>query len=404
MANNKIAVIGGGAAGFFAAIHAASIHSEVHLFEKSNKLLSKVKISGGGRCNLTHDCDYASQLIQYYPRGGRSLKKGFEIFGTKDTRSWFETRNVPLKVEADGRVFPKSDNSQSIIECLLQEAHKKVIHIHLKKGLEQIEVQNRGFRLGFRNSEENFDKVILACGGNPKKENYQWIKDLGLKVIDPIPSLFTFNCPDYKMKSLMGLSVANGSVQIPGSKWKESGPILITHWGFSGPGILKLSSWAARDLYDMDYNFPILINWTNNKEEELRIAFEEYKTAHPKKKISSNPLFGIPLRLWHYLALKSGLKEEQLYLDLSKKTMNKFLETLLRDKHQVKGKTTFKEEFVSCGGVELSEIKLQSFECKKIKDLFIVGELLNVDALTGGFNFQNAWTSGFLAGRAAKGG
>lgn len=401
MATEKVAVIGGGAAGFFAAIHAAQGKHEVHLFEKSTKLLAKVKVSGGGRCNVTHDCDHASQLIQYYPRGGRSLKKGFEIFGTKHSKSWFEERAVPLKVEADGRVFPKSDSSQSIVDCLFNEAHRQGVKIHLKTELKKLKPKTKGFFLLLNDKEEYFDKVILANGGHPKRKAYEWLVDLGLEISDPIPSLFTFNCPSYKMKDLMGLSVANGSVQIPGSKWKESGSILITHWGFSGPGIIKLSAWAARDLYEKDYHFPILINWTKFKEEEIRKSLQDYKTEHPKKKICSNPMFDISTRLWRHLALKAGVDEELRYLDISKKILNKWVEHLVRDEHLVEGKTTFKEEFVTCGGVELSNMNLKNFECKNVKDLFIVGELLNIDGLTGGFNFQNAWTSGFLAGSSA---
>lgn len=401
MKKRKIAVIGGGAAGFFSAIHAAQANSEVYLFEKSKKLLSKVKVSGGGRCNVTHDCDHASKLVQYYPRGGRSLKKGFEFFGTKDTKAWFESRGVALKVEDDGRVFPKSNSSQSIIDCLLHEANSKGVNIQLKKEVKKVKPKSKGFFLLINDKEEYFDKVILANGGYPKKEAYQWLKELRLEISDPIPSLFTFNCPDYRMKELMGLSVANGSVQIPGSKWKESGSILITHWGFSGPGIIKLSSWAARDLFEKNYQFPILINWTQFKEEDLRSLLQEFKKENPKKKILSHPLFDISSRLWQQLALKAGINADLRYLDLSKKVMNKWIEHLVRDEHQVRGKTTFKEEFVTCGGVDLSNMDLKTFECKEIKGLYIVGELLNIDGLTGGFNFQNAWTSGFLAGSSA---
>lgn len=401
MENRKIAVVGGGAAGFFAAIHAANGAQEVHLFEKSNKVLSKVKVSGGGRCNVTHDCEHASQLIKYYPRGGRSLKKGFEIFGTKNTRAWFEDRGVPLKVEADGRVFPISDDSQSIVDCLLKEAARLGVVVHYKSEVKKVKPSKSGFFLIINEREEFFDKVVLAKGGHPKKEAYQWLKQLGLSVSEPIPSLFTFNCPSYKMKDLMGLSVSNGSVQIPGTKWKESGSILITHWGFSGPGIIKLSAWAARDLYDRNYTFPILINWTNLSEEELRVSIDDFKKEHPKKKIVSNPQFNISSRLWRHLCLKAGIHEDLLYLDISKKVKNKWIEHLVRDPHQVEGKTTFKEEFVTCGGVNLTDIDLKTFECKSIKGLYIVGELANIDGVTGGFNFQNAWTSGFLAGRSA---
>lgn len=400
----QVVVIGGGAAGFFAAIQAASSGKKVLLLEKTNKLLSKVKISGGGRCNVTHDCRYPSQLIGHYPRGGRSLRKPFEIFGVNDTILWFESRGVKLKTEEDGRMFPTSDSSQSIINCLLAEAQKHRVEIRLKAAVIALKPEADGFRLHLASGASiAVQKVIIATGGNPKLTAYQWLKDLGLKIADPLPSLFTFNVPDSDLKDLQGLSVPHAQVQVPvpGSKWKQEGPLLITHWGFSAPAVIKLSAWAAIDFYARNYQFPIVINWTGREENQLREELLQFAQQHPKKQVSSNQLFDLPQRLWQKLCVKAGISENQRYLDLPKKLRNRLLEMLVRCPYQVNGKTTFKEEFVTCGGVELSEVNLKTFESKKLPGLYLAGEVLNVDGLTGGFNFQHAWTSGFLSGKAA---
>lgn len=401
-----IAVIGGGAAGFFAAIHAADGgRNKVVILEKTNKLLSKVKVSGGGRCNVTHDCDYASQLITHYPRGGRSLRKPFEIFGTKETRAWFEKRGVKLKVEEDGRIFPTTDDSQTIINCLFAEAKKNEVTIELKREVVKIKPQEEGFSLKLKNAEPlNCQKVIVTTGGQNKASGYDWLKDLGLKIKRPLPSLFTFNVPDSDLKDLLGLSVNKGFVQIPGTKWKQDGPILITHWGFSAPAVIKLSAWAAIDLYDKSYQFPILLNWTGLEEEEVRVSLKAFAKAHPKKVVNSNQQLEIPARLWQRLCTKAGIDEQKRFVDLSKKDFNRLVEMLVRCPFQVNGKTTFKEEFVTCGGVDLHDVDLKTFEAKKIPGLYLAGEVLNVDGVTGGFNFQHAWTSGYLSGTsAAKG-
>lgn len=399
-----IAVIGGGAAGFFAAIQAtAGGRNRVVILEKTNKLLSKVKVSGGGRCNVTHDCRYASQLIEHYPRGGRSLRKAFNSFGTSDTWRWFEQRGVKLKVEDDGRVFPVSDSSQTVIDCLMREAAVSNVRIELRTEVVAVTQKENGFTLQKKNGDRlSARKVIVSTGGHNKPTAYQWLKDLGLKIASPIPSLFTFNVPDSDLKDLQGLSVAQGMVQVPGSKWKQQGPVLITHWGFSAPAVIKLSAWAAIDFFKHNYSFPILINWTGLEEEALRTQLQAYKQEHPKKLVSSNQLFDIPLRLWQRLNEKAGIAPGQQYHDLSKKHFNRLVELLLRTPYNVNGKTTFKEEFVTCGGVKLTEVNLQNFEAKNIPGLYLAGEVLDVDGVTGGFNFQHAWTSGFLAGRHAS--
>jgi hypothetical protein len=397
-----IVVIGGGAAGFFAAIHAAASGGKVVLFEKTNKLLSKVKVSGGGRCNVTHDCENASKLIIHYPRGGRSLRKGFERFGVKETREWFAHHGVELKTEADGRVFPISDDSQTIIDCLLKQAATHNVNIQLKAEVTAITPSSNGYILRMRNGEEVLaQKVIITTGGQNKSAAYNWLSHLGLQIAKPLPSLFTFNVPDSDLKDLMGLSVNHGIVQVPGTKWKMDGPLLITHWGFSAPAVIKLSAWAAIDFFERSYQFPILLNWTGMDEEEVRAQLALYRDSHPKKAVTGNQLFDIPSRLWQKLCEKAGISANQRYLDLPKKQFNKLVEMLIRTPYQVNGKTTFKEEFVTCGGVELSEVNLQTFEAKKLPGLYLAGEVLNVDGVTGGFNFQHAWTSGYLAGHSA---
>ncbi|MFT5595684.1 MAG: putative Rossmann fold flavoprotein [Flammeovirgaceae bacterium] len=400
--NADVIVIGGGAAGFFAAIHAAENGAKVLILEKTTKLLSKVKVSGGGRCNVTHDCDYPSQLVKFYPRGEKTLKKAFSKFDVNDTRRWFEERGVKLKTESDGRVFPVTDNSQTIIDCLMKEVDSKGIEIRMKSEVTRVEPTAAGFKLELKKGESiSADKVIVTVGGSPKSDSYQWLRDLGLKIVEPVPSLFTFNVPDSDMKDLKGLSVEEGIVSIPGTKWKDDGPILITHWGFSAPAVIKLSAWAAIDLHSKGYRFPIHINWTGQSEENVRETLQEMRKNHPTKQVGSNPQFEISKRLWERLCQKSEITETLKYADLPAKKMNRFIEVLVRCSYQVDGKTTFKEEFVTAGGVDLSEVDLSTFESKKYSGLFFAGEVLNADGVTGGYNFQHAWTSGYLAGMTA---
>ena len=399
-----IIVVGGGAAGYFAAIHAADGgKNRVAILEKTNKVLGKVRISGGGRCNVTHDCTFASKLVQHYPRGGKTLRKGFELFGTVETRDWFEKRGVSLKTESDGRVFPVTDSSQTIIDCLEREVQKAGIRIVLKSEVVKIEKSGQAFELTLKEGRAlNAQKVIIASGGHAKSSTYDWLRALDLEVTNPIPSLFTFNVPESDYKDLMGLSVPFSFVQIPGTKWKQDGPLLITHWGFSAPAVIKLSAWAAIDLHLKNYQFPILINWCGVKEDEVRTHLEAFKSAHPKKQVNNKALFDLPSRLWKRILETAEIKDSDRYIDLGKKKWNKLVELLVRHPFEVKGKTTFKEEFVTCGGVNLSEVDLKTFESRKIPGLYLAGEVLNVDGVTGGFNFQHAWTSGFLAGTHAR--
>lgn len=399
MSKLRVAVIGGGAAGFFAAISCKEYHptAEVSILEKTQKYLSKVKVSGGGRCNVTHNCEYAAQLIKYYPRGGRWLKKAFTTFGAKDTYMWFEQRNVPLKIEEDGRVFPKSDDSSSIIDCLVDECLKKGIHIKIKHQVTQLKKTDSGFQIEINGTlRQEYDHVIIATGGSPKLSAYQWLKAIGHKIIDPIPSLFTFNMPKENVRNLMGVVAPNASVSIRGTKLNNSGPLLITHWGMSGPAILKLSSWSARELYELNYQFVCQVNWTHAlKEAQLKDALLQGGNKQIK---NYNPT-DIPSRLWLHLLEKAELNETLSWQEQNKKAKNKLITILTNDQYQVTGKTTFKEEFVTCGGVDLSDINSLTMESKVCPGLYFAGEVMNIDAVTGGFNFQAAWTTGYLAGQ-----
>jgi predicted Rossmann fold flavoprotein len=395
----KIAVIGGGAAGFMAAITAKETHPEasISIFEKTDKVLAKVKVSGGGRCNVTNATFSIAQLIKHYPRGGKQLKKPFNHFFTTDTVNWFESRGVTLKTEADNRMFPKSNSSQTIVDLLLNTAENLNIRISYKSKVSAIIPSENGINLSINGETLVFEKVIIASGGSPKASGLDWLTALGYKIVKPVPSLFTFNMPKNPITALMGLSVPNVITSIKGSKLKQNGPLLITHWGMSGPAILKLSAWGAQDLANLNYNFSVQINWLGINEEELRNQFAGL-TASRKLMYKHNPT-EIPKRLWHFMLNKLAVSESQIWNELSKKNKNRLVNMLINDEFEVKGKTTFKEEFVSCGGIDLSEINMQTMESKRHKGIYFAGELLNIDGVTGGFNFQAAWTTGYLAGK-----
>jgi predicted Rossmann fold flavoprotein len=398
----KIAIIGGGASGFFAAITCAEANknAEVTLFEKSKNLLSKVKVSGGGRCNVTHACFENHVLVKKYPRGSKELKKVFSKFSTSDTIQWFESRGVKLKTEEDGRMFPVTDNSQTIIDCLLRCAEKAGVIIRTGTGVRSIKKEDQ-FILILEDGVQKFDKVLVATGGNPNKDSYQWLAEFGHEIIPPVPSLFTFNIPNSKYDGLMGIAVNNANVRIAGSKAEQSGPLLITHWGMSGPVVLRLSAWEARTLNSMNYNFSIQVNWVPDySEEPLREELNKIRSESPKKIISVNPLFGLPKRLWERLVSLAQIPEGLRWLDISNKLLNKLIEELLRSSLTVKGKTTFKEEFVTCGGISLKDINMDTMESLKFPGMFFSGEVIDIDGITGGFNFQAAWTTGFIAGRS----
>ncbi len=398
----KIAVIGGGAAGFFSAISVKEHHpdAQVFLLEKTNKLLSKVRISGGGRCNVTNGCQTTRQLVDGYPRGAKKLKKAFKVFDNKDTWHWFESRGVALKVEPDNRVFPTSDNSQSIIDCLYQEIEKLGITIKEKAGVTAITEGVNNIILTINGEDEVYDKVIVACGGSPKKSGLDWLEKLGHKIENPVPSLFTFNMPKEPIIELMGVVAQDATVNVQGTKLKSSGPLLITHWGMSGPAILKLSAHGARILSDMEYAFNAQVNWistTNNEEvaETLRVIAAE----HSKKYISNIKPFGLPTRLWDFLLKKCDISLEKPWGEIGKKQINKLVTHLTNDIYKVKGKTTFKEEFVTCGGVSLESIDMKTMQSRHLANLYFAGEVMDIDGITGGYNFQAAWTTAFIAGK-----
>ena len=404
----KLVVIGGGAAGFFCAINAAErcARLEVILIEKTNKLLSKVRVSGGGRCNVTHACFRISEMIKRYPRGEKFLKQAFHYFFTTDTIEWFEKRNVRLKTESDGRMFPESNSSETIIHCLLQQANEYGVEILMNREIVNIEKtisENKDeiFRLYSKDASIiDADFVCIACGGFHKSEQYKWLTKLGHSFESPVPSLFTFNAPKNRISELMGISVENVQVKINGTKFSQRGPLLITHWGFSGPAVLKLSAFAAIGLAKMNYDFSITINWLadfheNSLLEKLRTIRNELAS---KKMINKNP-FNLPHRLWEYHLQECGIDPEIRWADLPAKQQNQLSKQLCSQQFFIKGKTTFKEEFVTAGGIKLTEIDAITMESKIVPNLYFAGEILNVDGITGGFNFQHAWTSGWIAAK-----
>lgn len=403
MYKKRLIVIGGGAAGFFCAVNAARIcpDLEVIILEKTSKLLGKVRISGGGRCNVTHACFSIADMIKKYPRGGSFLKKAFHHFFTEDTIHWFRERGVELKTEADGRMFPVTDSSQTIIDCLLKEANKYGVQIRMNRELKQLSVENGRWSLRINEDEiMQSDFVCIASGGYPKMAQYGWLSNAGVEVENPVPSLFTFNLPESPVRSLMGVTVENARVKVAGSKLTEEGPLLITHWGMSGPVILKLSAWGARELAARNWEFSILVNWLPDyNENSLRDLFQQKRFELASQKIANRNPFGLPNRLWEFLLTQSGVREDLRWADLPAAAQNKLIKNCCASEYAVKGKTTFKEEFVTAGGVKLSGIDVNSMQSRKYPNLFYAGEAIDVDGITGGFNFQNAWTTGWIAAK-----
>lgn len=397
----KIGVIGGGAAGFFGAIVCAQQNpdNQIFLFEKHKQVLSKVRISGGGRCNVTHSCFDPSLLVQNYPRGHRALRGPFARFQPKDTIDWFLARGVELKVEKDGRMFPITDNSQTIIDCLLREAKKAKVNIILQKGIERIEKKDERFQVYFHDGDcQEFDRLLIATGSSAAV--WEALKKLGHTIIPPVPSLFTFNIPDHPLKDLSGVAVPKVAVSIEETNLIQEGPILITHWGFSGPAILKLSAWGARVLNGMNYKGRLKINWLcSNSYEDVQKALLEFKKSHPSKLIGNDHPFLLPKQLWKFFCSSLNI-DQQIWNDLSKHQMEMLTQKLLRDIYPIEGKSTNKDEFVTCGGVCLDEVNFKTMESRKIPHLYFAGEVLDIDGITGGFNFQNAWTTGWIAGNS----
>lgn len=400
MQNKTLVVIGGGAAGFFCAVNAARLAPSltVLLLEKSNKLLAKVRISGGGRCNVTHACFDVNTLVKKYPRGEKFLKKAFYQFSPVNTIQWFNERGVGLKQEADGRMFPDTDDSASIVDCLVHEARQYGVKILFNQGVQELQrVQDRWqVKTGSQTFEANY--VCVACGGFPKSDMFAWLGKLGHSFATPVPSLFTFNLPGQAITSLMGVVVPDAQVRIIGSKLSERGPVLVTHWGLSGPAILRLSAWGARELAAANWNFEISVNWLPAyNENSLREFLQQVRFEKAAQKMVNRNPFGLAQRFWEFLLEQSGIPPDTRWSDMPAKAQNMLARNCCSAILPVKGKTTFKEEFVTAGGISLSEIAPDTMQSKLVPALFFAGEIMDVDGITGGFNFQHAWTSGFLA-------
>lgn len=399
-------VIGGGAAGFFCAVNAARLNPslEVIILEKSSKLLSKVKVSGGGRCNVTHACFSIADMVKRYPRGANFLKKAFHRFFTHDTIAWFKERGVELKTEEDGRMFPVTDSSQTIIDCLMREANRYGVEIRMMSEVGSLKSEERQFKIELSDLRHlTSDFVCVACGGYPKSSQFEWLRALGHSISEPVPSLFTFNMPGHPITQLMGVSVPEAQVKIAGAKLEAKGPLLITHWGMSGPVILRLSAWGARELAAGNYRFTAIVNWLPEyNENSLREYIQQLRFDIASQKMGHRNPFNLPQRLWAFLLQQSGIDEEKRWADLPAKEQNKLITHCCAHPFAVQGKTTFKEEFVTAGGIELAGVDANTMQSKLVPGLFFAGEILDVDGITGGFNFQHAWTSGYVAASSMK--
>ncbi|MEM7161640.1 MAG: NAD(P)/FAD-dependent oxidoreductase [Bacteroidota bacterium] len=396
-----LVVVGGGAAGFFGAIQTAEHFpgASILILEKSNKLLSKVKVSGGGRCNVTHACFTPSEMIAHYPRGSKELLGPFHQFLCGDMMEWLENNNVSTKIEEDGRVFPLSDSSQSIIDCFLWACQKHSINIEHHAQVQSFKKKETFFELNYKDTSLQTKSILWTTGSSPKA--WDVLKKSGLCIIDPVPSLFTFNIQSALLDGLMGLSLTNVQVQIQleNTQFDAQGPLLITHWGLSGPAVLKLSAWAARELHAVDYNFQISVNWIAQNEHECLAYLNRVKSENGKLKVKKLRPFQLPRRLWERMVSLWQIEGKNM-ADLSNSELEQMASDLSGWQFNVNGKSTFKEEFVTCGGVDLKEINFKHMESKKIPGLYLAGEVINIDAITGGFNFQAAWTESFIAGRS----
>jgi predicted Rossmann fold flavoprotein len=400
--HHQLLVIGGGAAGFFCALNAAQAKAglRVMIAERTNRVLSKVRISGGGRCNLTHACNNPEEMSRQYPRGGHFVRKAFHQFCCQDTMHWFESRGLPLKTEADGRVFPQSDSSLSVIECLMRELNRLGVELLLNREVISLERREGRWQAEFAGGGQVLaDAVCIACGGFPKSSQFGWLKATGHHISEPVPSLFTFNSPGHPITSLMGLSVPDARVRVTGTKLEARGPLLITHWGLSGPAVLRVSAWGARELQERQYSFEAQVNWLPAlTEQEIRGQIQVYRESWGPQRMASRHFTGLPQRLWEYLLQTAGIPAATRWADLSRPGLHALLRQLQAFTVPVRGKTGFKEEFVTAGGILTQEVDPATMMSRLQPDLYFAGEILDVDGITGGYNFQFAWTSGHIAG------
>ena len=393
-------IVGGGAAGFFTAINIVERNpkAKVAILERGAEVLGKVRISGGGRCNVTHACFEPNELVKFYPRGEKELRGPFHQFCSGDTIEWFERHGVALKIEDDGRMFPVSNSSQTIIDCFLKATQQLGIKVLTGQSVQSIFKKDNYWKIDTQNQNYQAEKLILATGSNPKI--WEMLQEFGHAIIPPVPSLFTFNSKDPRIKELPGVS-AKVTVRVKDTKLEATGPLLITHWGMSGPAILKLSAWGARILHDKNYQFTLLVNWLNDLDtEEALVQLKTLKQEQAKKTVAKKSPFELTNRLWESLVLASGISTETKWADLSKTQLQHLAQQLTNGIFSIKGKSTFKEEFVTAGGIDLKEINFKTMESKIHPNLYFAGEIVNIDAITGGFNFQNAWTSGFIVANA----
>jgi hypothetical protein len=395
-----VIIIGGGAAGFFTAINCVENNPKlkVAILERGKEVLTKVRISGGGRCNVTHACFVPNDLVKFYPRGEKELKGPFNTFCSGDTIDWFQKHGVELKIEEDGRMFPTSDSSQTIIDCFLQATEKLKIDVLTNNSVQELYNSDDYWKITTNTQVYSCQKIVVCTGSNPKI--WELLSQFKHTIIPPVPSLFTFNIKDTRIKDLMGLST-EATVKIINSKLEASGPVLITHWGISGPGILKISAWGARELAALNYQFTLKINWLNDATfDEVSENLLAIKSEHAKKNITKFCPFNLPKRLWENLLIAATIPTETKWAELSKKQLNLLIEQLINGHYKVNGKSTFKDEFVTAGGIDLKEINFKTMESKVLPNIYFAGEIVNIDAITGGFNFQNAWTSGYLVANA----
>ncbi|MGG5576468.1 NAD(P)/FAD-dependent oxidoreductase [Myroides sp. C15-4] len=395
-----VIIVGGGAAGFFTAINLGERYPnlKVAIVERGKEVLAKVRISGGGRCNVTHACFDPKELVQYYPRGAKELLGPFHQFCCGDTIEWFAKYGVELKIEDDGRMFPITDSSQTIIDCFIQAAAQYKIDILQGVSVQSVYQSEKGWKLDTSKEGMTCTQLVFTTGSNPKV--WQMMTDLGHRLVEPVPSLFTFNIKDKRIADLMGVATP-AIVKVKGTKLEATGPLLITHWGMSGPGVLRLSAWGARLLAEKKYQFHLVVNWLPQFErEDLIDHLKDFKLEHAKKTVWKRGLFDFPSRLWERLVLAAGINETLTWADVSNKHLQALGAELQEGYYQVNGKSTFKDEFVTAGGIDLRDVNFKTMESKYCANLYFAGEILDIDAITGGFNFQNAWTTGFLAAQA----